>query len=306
MKPFLATAALAALAASTLAAQGGPWTLKVGIMPDADSLPLMVAEAEGRFAAEGVFVSLVPFKSPIERDAAFQAGAVDGIIGDSLAAALAVQGGFAVRIASLTDGRYGLVAAPGSGIDSPARLKGLPIGVSTNTIIQYAVDSFMTKAGVARPDIVYLAIPKMPLRLEMVVSGQVKAAALPEPLLTVAQVRGARLLAASDDSGLNAGVLIFSKRIMDERLAELSLMYRAYWKAARAINAFLAEKAGFPEEARTAYRFVRYARPRLPAEADVAAVLSWMRAVGLLEKDLRPSDLLDGRAIDAAAGAPGW
>lgn len=294
---------LAALAASPAAAAPAA-ALKVGVLPDADSLPLLVADAEGRFAKEGVAVELVPFKTAIERDAALQSGAVDGVVSDLLAAALATQGGFEVRVTSLTDGRYGVVAAPGSGLEKASQLSGVEIGISTNTIIQYAVDSLLSKAGLPSAEIRGLAVPKIPVRMELLLTGQLKAACLPEPLLTAAQVRGARLVAASDDAGLRAGVLLFSKKAVDARQAELKAFYRAYAAAAAAINAdqakyrpFLVEKAGFPEEVREAYRFVRYERPRLPAEADVRAVLSWMAAKGLLKADIAPASLLDGRAL---------
>jgi len=302
----LAAAAASAAAAPSAAPPAAPAAapLRVGILPDVDSLPLMAAEAEGRFAAEGVEVVLVPFKSALERDAALQAGAIDGAVADLLAAALQAQAGFDVRVASLTDGRYGIVAAPGSLIASAKELAGVPIGISTNTIIQYATESLLAAAGLPASSISITAVPKIQVRMELLLSGQLKAACLPEPFLTVARAKGATLIAASDDAGLRAGVLLFSGKVLDARLAEVSAFYRAYWKAASAINSdadsyrpFLVAKAGFPEEARASFRFVRYAPPRLPTEADVASVLAWMRAKGVLTAALSPAALLDGRAI---------
>lgn len=288
-----------------LLAQGtGSTELRVGILPDADSLPLMVAESSELFQAEGVRVRLVRFQNPVERDAAFQSGAVDGIIGDIIGAALAVQGGFQVRITSLTDGRYGIVVGP----DSPARnlqdLAGKSIGLSSNTIIQYMVDSFMTAAGVPASRIQGLPVPRMPVRLEMMLAGQTAGAGLPEPLLTVARIRGGRVLAATDDRGLKAGVLLFSLTALETKMPQIKSMYRAYWKAAQNINAgpdtyrpFLVDKAGFPAEAAAVYRFVRYEKPRMPSDPDIAQVLAWMREKNLLRETLSPASLLDGRAL---------
>lgn len=279
--------------------------LRIGIMPDADSLPLMVAETERLYAAEGVAVELLRFQNPVERDAAFQAGAVDGIIGDTLAAALAAQGGFPVRITSLTDGRYGIVASPGSGARTLQDLAGKPIGISQNTIINYAVDSFMAQAGVATGRISTIPVPRMPLRLEMMLAGQTAAAGLPEPLLTVAQLRGATLLASSDDRGLGAGVLMFSARAAAARQSDISRMYRAYWRAARNLNAnpdayrgALTAQAGFSTEAAAVWKFVTYKKPRLPTLADMEAAFSWMRAKGLLKTALQPDSLLDPGPVE--------
>ena len=289
------------------AAPQGP-ELKVGVFLDSDSLPLLVAESEGRFAAQGVNVKLVAFQNPVERDAAFQAGAVDGVVSDLLAAALAAQSGFDVRVTSLTDGRYGIVAAPSSTAACVKDLAGKSIGISTNSIIQYAADSFYTAAGLSPIQMKAVAVPKMPVRLELVLSGQLDAACLPEPLLTAAVGRGAKLLAKSDDLGLKAGIMLFSKKSLDAKLPQIQAFYRAYAAAAAAINAdngkyrpFLVEKVSFPASVKDSYIFVNYKLPRLPEIADVEKVIVWMKSRGILKADISAAALLDSRAIAALA-----
>ncbi|HHY40687.1 MAG TPA: ABC transporter substrate-binding protein, partial [Syntrophaceticus sp.] len=66
--------------------------LKVGILPNEEVLPLYVAQEEGFFKKYGIDVEIVNFQSAAERDAAIQAGAVDGVEGDLLAVALIRQG----------------------------------------------------------------------------------------------------------------------------------------------------------------------------------------------------------------------
>jgi NitT/TauT family transport system substrate-binding protein len=314
-------AALSLVTAIQLAAA----PLKIGILPDVDSLPLLVAREEGLFTAQGADVSLVSFKTAVERDAALQAGAIDGAVSDLLAVALAAQGGFDIKATSLTDGRYGIVVSPQSRITSLAGLADVPIGISSNTIIQYAAETMLAAGGVAKERIRGLAVPKIQLRMELLLAGQLEAACLPEPLLSVARAKGARLIAASDDfasaldrgTGFGAGVIVFAKPALDDRLADIAAFYRGYARAAAAIDAksdsyrdFLVAKAGFPAEVRDSFSFVDYRKPRLPKSADIESVLSWMRAKGLLTKEL-PSggaigerDLVDGRAL--AEAAKGW
>jgi NitT/TauT family transport system substrate-binding protein len=302
--------ALAALGATLIAsvAQASPLAapLKIGVLTDADSLPLLVARDEGLFAKAGASVELVSFKTAIERDAALQAGAVDGAISDLLALVLANQGGFAIKATSLTDGRYGLVASPSSRIASVAELGGVSVGISSNTVIQYAAETMEARAGVAPERIRGLAVPNMQVRMELLLSGQLEAACLPEPLLSVVCAKGARLLAASDDSGLGAGVIVFTKSALDSRLPDIAAFYRGYAAAAAAIDAksdsyrgYLVDKARFPAEARDAFRFVVYREPRLPSAEAIGSVVSWLKAKGILAADakLSPADLVDGRPL---------
>ncbi len=295
------------LASSLLAnAQTGGKPVKLGVFADADSLPFMLCETEGLFAAEGVAVELLRFQSAVERDSAFQAGAVDGVITDVLAVMLAEQGGFPVRITSLTDGRYGIAVAPGLAAASLGELAGKPIGMSSNSVIHYMVDTLMSAAGVASSNINLIPIPKMPVRLESMLAGQTAAAGMPEPFLTTAQIRGAKVIASTDDYGLGVGVLAFSSGFLSSRTADVERLYRAYWKAAQRINAdpdayrpLLVKKAGFSEEAAKAYRFVVYKKPRLPSMDDMGKAAAWLSAKGLLKKPIDAASLLDGRPIAA-------
>ncbi|HAE20885.1 MAG TPA: ABC transporter substrate-binding protein [Spirochaetaceae bacterium] len=291
------------MAALSGCAKEAPLPLRFGLLPDSDSLPFMVAKAEGLFEAQGLSVELVQFTSPVERDAAFQAGAVDGVISDLIAAALATQGGFDVRVTSVTDGRYGIVSAPGGSAELNS-LKGKAVGLSSNTIIQYLVDTAIERAGMARGDIERMAVPKIPVRMELLVGGQVAAAGLPEPFLTVAQQRGAALIASCEEYKLDAAIVLFDKKALDAKAGAITKLYKAYWQAAQKINAnpdayrdFLVHEAKFPAETRDAFVFVSYRKPVLPALQNVEAALAWMRGNGLLTADLEAKSLLDDRAL---------
>ncbi len=287
----------------TLGAQAA--ALKVGIFADADSLPFFVCEEENLFSSSGVNVELVRFQSALERDSAFQAGKVDAVISDLLAALLAAQAGFPIRITSLTDGRYGIALAPSVKASGLPDLAGRTIAISSNTVIHYAVDSFLAQAGMKSNSVELLPVPKMPVRLEMLLSGQVAAAGMPEPFLTTARTRGARILATTDDAGMGAGVLLFMEPVLSSRLDEVRRLYAAYWKAAQRINAnpdsyrqMLVKKAGFPEEAASAFTFVLYKKPRLPSQDDLARAQAWLASKGLLKTSLDPKSLLDSRALE--------
>jgi len=276
-----------------------PETLRLGVFPDAGSLPLLVADQEGLFAAEGLSVKVTQFQSAVERDAAFQAGALDGLVGDLIGAALLADRGFPVRVTSECDGRFGLVAAPQAGVLSLKDLGGTPIAGSLHTIIQFFADTALAGAGVPADKMTYLSVPKMALRLEMVAGGQVKAAALAEPFLTVAMSRGARLLASSEGMAGAQAVILFSAPYQKSHPAALDAFYRAYDKAAAKINAapdayrdFLVKTLRFPDQVRDSYRFDKYTAHRAVPRASVQATLTWMAQQHLLTGAVTPEQLV--------------
>jgi len=247
---------------------------------------------------------LIVFSNPQERDAAIQAGKIDGAISDLLAAAFLNAGGYDFKVTSLTDGRYGIAVSTQSGIRTLQGLRGKRIGLSTNTIIQYTVDAQLEAAGVSMSEYNAVAIPRMPLRLEMLQTGQIEAASLPEPLLTAAAAQGAIVLSTTDTSGIDAGIMLFSKKVIDTRLNSLKAFYRAYYKAASDINAnpdayrdYLVKEAAFPEGIKNVYRFVHYRKPTLPDESQVRRALGWLKTRRLLDVELSYADLIDRRAI---------
>lgn len=120
-------------------------TLKIGLLPNEEVLPFYVAIEEGLYQKHGVDVEVVHFQSAAERDAALQAGAVDGVEGDLLAVAMIRQGGTPVKAVSLAmgatpqEGRFALLAAPGT-ITDAEELNGKRLAISKNTIIEYTAD----------------------------------------------------------------------------------------------------------------------------------------------------------------------
>ncbi len=287
----------------------GPLT--VGIVADADSFPLVVAAEEGLFAAEGADVRLIRFASEADRNAALQAEAIDAAATDLVSLILSGRAGLELRAASLTDGRYGIASAPGSGIASLSMLGGASLAVSIGTIDEYVASSLLARAGFRPGYCAMTPIFGAEERLRSLLSGKVAAACLPEPYLSRAAAGGAALLASTSGTDLETGVLAFRKEVLDGNLDEVAALYRAYRTAARLINensskyrGLLVSGAGYPEAIRDSYNFVVYKRPRLPTPGEMSAVADWLAAAGLMPQDLDPQALLDDRALRLAFG--GW
>lgn len=284
---------------STPQPQADPVTVKIGILPDIDSLPFIVAEQEGYFQAENVNVEIVPFKSAMDRDAALQSKSVDGCVSDLLAATFLQAGGFDVAVTSATDGRYMLLAAPNSPIEKVEDFKGKSIGISEHTIIEFATQQILMKNGFSSRDMNLVAIPKIPVRLEMLQQGKLNGATLPEPLATLAVTRGAKIIADSQKEGLPPGIMVFNREFAEKHKGVLQALYRAYNKAVDALNergdefrGMLTEKAGFPPEVEKVLVFPAYRHACLPEAAEVQVVIDWMKGQGLLKTEVTPEDLL--------------
>ena len=152
--------------ASESSSSGKMQKLSIGLMPDTDSLPFLIAEEKGYFADEGLDVDLKQFKSAMDRDSALQSGNLDGAVSDMLAAAFAKDGGFDVKVTSATDGSYKLVAGKTEGAADVKGLQGKDVSVSRNTIIEYVTDEILAKDGLKGEDINKVIIPQIPTRLD--------------------------------------------------------------------------------------------------------------------------------------------
>ena len=292
-----------------------PAALKIGTLPTEDSLPLWVAEQRGYFATQGLTdVEIVSFQSAQERDAAFASGAIDAYMGDIIAAANLEAGGKPTTIATImlgadqSQGRFGVVAAPEVGHqDAQLELADVPVGTSSATIQEYVLDGLMAEAGVATSSVKVEEVKKVPVRFELLMAGKLKAAALPEPFLTLAEQGGAPLVASdtSATANLSQTVLVFSDKYLEEpggAAAEAAVL-KAWDIAVNDINKdpqsvlpLLVEKARLPESLATTYKVNTYPTAQLPTQAQVEAVLAWMKDKGYLKGDVTYEDLVPGSA----------
>ena len=145
--------------------------LTIGLMPDVDSLPFIIAQEKGYFKEEGLDIELQQFKSAMDRDAALQSGTLDGDVSDMLAVAFAKDGGFDVKVTSYTDGSYKLIAGASETATDAKGLAGKDVAVSRNTIIEYVTDQILAKAGMTGDSLNKVIIPQIPTRLEMLQNG---------------------------------------------------------------------------------------------------------------------------------------
>lgn len=280
-------------------------SITIGILPDVDSIPFIIAQEKGYFQEEGLRVTLEQFKSPVDRDSALQSGGLDGTVSDILAAAFAKDNGFPVVITSMTNGSYKLLVNQKESIDDIQGLRGKDVAISKNTIIEYVTDKMMVEEGLTPDDIHKVIIPKIPVRLEMLHKGKVVAATLPEPLATVAIKGGAKLLNSSDHLDINPGVFIFTAKAVEEKPGAIRAMYRAYNKAVEFLAKespenymdMLIEKGGFPEAVRGAITLPEYTKAVAPSKEEVDDVIAWLYKRQLIKNSYDYEELVNDQFV---------
>lgn len=274
--------------------------ITIGLMPDTDSLPFIIAKEKGYFAEEGIEVNIQQYKSAMDRDSALQSGNLDGAVSDMLAVAFAKAGGFDVKVTSFTDGSYKLIASKDAGINNVKALAGKDVAVSRNTIIEYVTDQILAKEGMDSESINKVIIPQIPTRLEMLQNGKLAAATLPEPMASIAVSNGCRYVTGSDELGINPGVIMFTAKTVDNKTAEIAAMYRAYNKAVDYLNNtsrdeyidLVVEKGGFPPAAKEALKLPEYHKAALPKESDVTDCIKWLNNKGLVKEHFSYQDIV--------------
>ncbi|MCK6538772.1 MAG: MetQ/NlpA family ABC transporter substrate-binding protein, partial [Anaerolineales bacterium] len=206
---------LALLSACAPSAPKETITLRIAVLPIIDTLPMYVAQQEGLFARHNVNVEFVPVASAPERDQLLAAGQADGTINETLAVML-----FNRETIQMQAVRYALRPAPGyghffiiasgqSGITSVDGLKGVEIGVSQGTVIEYVTERLLQAEGFTADEIKTIAVPKIPDRMSLLASGELQAGVMPDPLASLVVAQGG-VIVANDSTHPEYGFSVIS------------------------------------------------------------------------------------------------
>jgi len=279
--------------------------LTIGVMPDLDSLPFIIAQHNGYFKEEGVQVKIEHFKSAADRDTALQTGKIHGAVSDMLSVVFFNDSKFDVKITSKTDGSFKLIAGADSGISKMQQVAGKSIGISKNTIIEYLTDRIMESSNIDVNLPKKVAIPKIPTRLEMLDNGKLDMATLPEPLASTAIASGGKVLSSSDKLNINPGVMLFTADAMKSKSEEIKAFYRAYNKAIKFLNTekpesyidFVIKEAGFPESVKSTLTLPNYSKASMPTEKELQEVLIWLKTKKLTTNNYKLNDLSNSSFI---------
>jgi len=304
MPVIMAGAILLAATGTTSRAAGegapGPGKISFGVLPAVQALPVFVAAEKGFFTGEGLEVELFLFNSAMEKDVALTAGRIEGYFGDLITPMVLTANGTPARTAAEifnTTGRermFAILAAPGTRDRTLSELAAEGLAGSSNTIIEYVVDRIFQEEGVVPgPGFRMIETKNIPIRLQMLLAGQVAGAVLPEPLVSLAEQRGARVVADDRGRGISPTVLAFRGAFLQEHPAEAGRFIRAVARAASFINEnpeearpVMNRNCRVPDSLKENFAIPVFPQPGLPREELVMDVSGWLKGKGVIRTGL--------------------
>jgi NitT/TauT family transport system substrate-binding protein len=275
-------------------------TLKIAVLPIIDTLPMYVAQQEGLFAKHGVTVEFVPVASAAERDQLLAAGQADGTVNETLAVMLFNKDAVQMQVVRYAlrpvegYGHFFILASARSGITAPDGLKGVEIGVSQGTVIEYVTERILQAEGLSADEIKTIAVPKIPDRMSLLASGGLAAGVLPDPLASLAAGQGAvKVIDDSQYPQYGFSVLSFRKQVIDEHPAAVEAFLAAIEEATGLINAdptkynsVLSEQKLVPEPLIGKFAVPPFPAAGVPTEAEWLDALAWAKDKGMLTVDV--------------------
>lgn len=279
--------------------------LSFGAMSSIDIVPIVIAKEKGYFEEEGLELDFQLFTAAKDRDAALQAGELDGVIADEIAISIYQNSGIDMKITGATNGAWTLVVGKDSGIENLEDLKGKKMAISENTMIDYLSDYIAEENGVNSSEIEKIAIPAMPARLEALRNKQVDAAILPAPFNDTAVADGGKGLATIDNADIMISAIGFLQDQIDNNEEAIKAFFTGYNKAVEYMkNTDLKEyedivikTVGYSEDTKGNIILPELNTNYLPDADKVQAVFNWSKDNGIISKDLKAEDIIVDKFI---------
>lgn len=274
--------------------------LKLGAMSSMDYLPYVVAEKTGIYDSLGLDLEIVKFFSANDRDAAFRAGQVDGTVIDYTGAAIQHAAGLPLALVCAHDGYFEMMASESA--EAMKDLKGKRIAVSRNTVIDYATDQMLRSALIEPTEVEKPEVQKIPLRLEMMLSGEIDASVFPDPFITIAKSKGFVSLSSTRDLGISVTGTMIRRASLETKGEAIKRLLEGYNLGVDYIRShsladlrtILVEDAGIPEPLVDRVTLPEYRHAALPTEKDLSETLKWLHEHDLVADDYEGEGLVDG------------
>lgn len=212
-------------------------SLKVGVMPTLDCLPVYLAYEDSIFLKQGVTVHLYRYNAQMDCDTAIARKRVEGTVTDLVRAARLQKQGTQLFYPVSTNLYWQLITNRKARISELKQLSDKMIAMTRHSATDYlstlVIDSVKTKYDVYR-----VQINDLNIRLRMLLNNEMDAAWMPEPYATQARMAKHVALVDSRDKNLQLGVIAFRSKLKAEprRKKQIDRFVKAYDIAVDSIN----------------------------------------------------------------------
>jgi len=273
--------------------------IQFGTLPVIQALPLFVAAEKGYFKEAGLNVELVPFNSAMEKDVAMSAGQISGYFGDMITPIVLTGNGTLVKIVAAyfntqsEQRMFAILAAPKYPKKDLQSLASDGIACSSNTMLDYLMTRLLGKKGIAANKINLVEVKSIPIRLQMLMSEQVPAAVLPEPLVTLAEMKGARVIIDDRGTGMTATVLVFSDQFLEKNPDIVKTFIKVVQKANDFINQnpdqvrpIMNRECKMPEPLHQSFAIPKFPKLNMPRTEEIMDVYRWLREKNVIKTEM--------------------
>ena len=175
-------------------------TVTIGYLPSDHDAALFVADAQGKYAENGINTKLVQFNNGGDLMTAMASGDVDvGYVGITPVLSSIAKGVPVKVISAAQIEGSGIVVAKDSGIDSVSDLAGKKIATPGEASIQHMLLTYyLNENGMDIKDLKVSAM-KVPSMNDALKTGKIDVMITFEPYVSIADKNGAKVLAGSQD-----------------------------------------------------------------------------------------------------------
>lgn len=282
-----------------------PSVIKFGTIPVLQALPLFVASEKGFFKEQGLTVEVVLFNSAMEKDIALTSGQIIGYFGDLMTPMVLQANNAGVKIVATNynttkeQRMFAILASPQSKNKNLPEIAKSGIATSSNTIADYLIIRLLQLRKINKDNANLIDIKNIPIRLQMLLSGQVSAALMPEPLATLAEMKGAKALLNDKGQGLSATVLAFNEKFLKEYPQAVKAFNKAVNKASDYINKnpdevrfIMNRDCKMPEPLQGSFPIPKFPKLVTPARDQVTDVYKWLREKQIITKEMTYKDMV--------------
>lgn len=263
--------------------------LLVGVMPATDSAPIFWADEYGLFEEAGINVQVELFTNASNQQSSAQARQIDVYMASLVEFLIAIENNpEAGAITTTTDGVFPVVVSP-----AYEGGKEVSIGLMEISVTNYVADLFLTDYELDKQ-----FIAEVPLRIQMLLAGELDMAVLPEPMASNAQSKGLEKMLVTESEDFAPNVMIFNQTTLKEETEKVAAFHQAYNAAVlamegqdEAVKALLIKRIGLDESIQELIVLPDYHTTRLPSEEYVEEARQWVEQL-LNQKMTVPYDEL--------------